>query len=615
MSQPFDDNNNSFSQIISAEEMALGEIDFNLRFLSEASRYQQPNGRYLLSSSKGKPFEVELGTGFPPRLRGAAFAQCLNEMGVQPGHTITISFYDSLAIKIYLGIEHSNKEPKRMSIGESAGIEMSDFSLNTIIYGPPGTGKTYKTAQLAVLICDSNAPVDRNKLMARYEELRREGRISFVTFHQSYGYEDFVEGLRPEMNEGQVTYRVRPGLFRDACDAARRNTLVKPGISGRPLKDRTILKMSLGQAGTAEGRQAFQACIENEIVLLGWGGNVDFSDCKSQEEVLKRAKDTGVFEKPESDARYVGVFKDEVQLGDIIIASHGNSAFQAIGEVTGEYEFLEAPLAGHFHQKRAVRWLAVYEGKRLVEEIFDRKFTMSSLYKLDPAGVKFDVLGNLLKDQQSATNQPFVLIVDEINRANISKVFGELITLLEPDKREGQLNALTVKLPYSGDEFCVPSNLHIVGTMNTADRSIALLDTALRRRFDFEELQPDYSVLPEEPIEGINLRLLLQAINQRVEYLYDRDHTIGHAYLIGVHSLDDLEKVFRRKVIPLLQEYFYENWSKVRAVLNDNDGAFIGVQNAIPRGLESVVDAYDAKSRYRMRETPFPLSAYLKIYE
>ena len=600
-------------------ELAIELLDANFHFRSATQTFgtrrsyrTSPNGPQLRVWSEGPMVLVEL----PQAV--TSFQGEIPEQRTSGGFRYQVRTIEQLlkCIATLAKVAVTEIRPKiEEKVNESEENMSVSAPLNSILYGPPGTGKTYKTAQLAVQICDGEAPQNRDELMARYDELRKDGRISFVTFHQSYGYEDFVEGLRPEMNEGQVTYRVRPGVFREACDAARRNTLVKPGLSGKPLKDRTIFKMSLGVAGTTEGRHAFQACIENEIVLLGWGGNVDFSDCKTQDELLKRAKESGICEKPESDVRYVGVLKDEIQLGDIIIASHGNSAFQAIGEVTGEYEFLEAPLAGDFHQKRAVRWLAVYEGKRSVEEIFDRKFTMSSLYKLDPAGVKFDALDTLLRGPQSATNQPFVLIIDEINRANISKVFGELITLLESDKREGKVNALTVKLPYSGDEFCVPSNLYVVGTMNTADRSIALLDTALRRRFEFEELQPDYSILHDELIEGIRLGPLLQAINERIEYLYDRDHTIGHAYFIGVSSLDALDNVFRRKVIPLLQEYFYENWSKVRAVLNDNDGAFIEVQNSIPRGLESIVDGYDAKSRYRMRNTPFAQSAFLKIYD
>lgn len=600
-------------------KLASQLLDANFHFRShgqgtgESRSYRaSPNGPELRIWSERSAFFIELPSSV------SAFQGVLLEQKTLSGFRYEVKTVANLltaiasltkvVVKEIPIHEHGDMDEPKEKLGMRA-------PLNSILYGPPGTGKTHKTAQLAVEICDGSTPVDRDELMARYEELRSDGRISFVTFHQSYGYEDFVEGLRPEMTDGQVTYRIRPGVFRDVCDTARRNTLVKPGLSGKPLKSRTVFKMSLGAAGTIEGRQAFQASIENGIVLLGWGGNVDFSDCQNQDEILKRAKEAAIFEKPESDARYLGVFKDELQTGDIIIASHGNNSFQAIGEVTGEYEYLEAPFAVHFHQKRAVRWLAVYENKRPVEEIFDRKFMMSALYKLDPAGLKFEVIENLLGEQQSATNLPFVLIIDEINRANISKVFGELITLLEDGKREGATNALTVKLPYSGDEFCVPANLHVIGTMNTADRSIALLDTALRRRFEFEELQPDVSALPDEPVDGVDLRRLLKAINERIEYLYDRDHTIGHAYFIGVESLAELEGIFRRKVIPLLQEYFYENWSRVRAVLNDTSGAFIEVQNNVPRGLEAVVDGFDPRPRYRVNGAAFTQAAFVRIYE
>ncbi|MDB5781275.1 MAG: hypothetical protein JWQ50_1190 [Caballeronia mineralivorans] len=452
--------------------------------------------------------------------------------------------------------------------------------------------------------------------MARYEGLRQQGRIEFVTFHQSYGYEDFIEGLRPESTDGQISYSVRPGAFREACDAARRATLVKPGLVGKPLKERTVYKMSLGVAGSPAGNLAFQHCIENECVLLGWGKDVDFSECKNSSEIKARLNEERPdIEKPDSQARYMSVFKDELSIGDIIVVSQGNRAFRAIGEVTGPYECLEASTAGGFHQMRPVRWLAVLEGNRPVEEIYDRSFVQSSLYKLAPSQVKWDALQALAQGEQADANLPFVFVIDEINRANISKVFGELITLLEPDKREGAENALTVKLPYSGDLFSVPANLHLLGTMNTADRSIALLDTALRRRFEFEELAPDSDALAGTVVEGIDLSLMLTALNERIEYLYDRDHTVGHAYFMNVETLEDLERVFRRKVIPLLQEYFYEDWSKVQLALNDRtDKRFVELTTSVPHGMETVADGYEPKPRYRVRHEHFPVDAYLNIY-
>lgn len=328
---------------------------------------------------------------------------------------------------------------------------MTTTCVNKILYGPPGTGKTFKTAELAVALCNGSVSEDREKLMAEYEELRKGGRIRFVTFHQSYGYEEFVEGLRPEVKNGQVTYSVRPGVFREACEAARRSQLVRPGLSGKPLSERTVYKMSLGVAGTEEGRKVFQDSIANGVVLLGWGDDIDFTECKGNAAIREKVSEVSGTDRPDSHVRFVSAFKDEIQVGDLIIVSQGNSAFRAIAEVTGEYQYLESPMAGRFHQSRRVRWLAVFESNRPVEEIYTKGFVQPSLYKLMGEHLKIDALETLIDEQVQGAKQDFVLIIDEINRANISKVFGELITLLEADKREGAVNGVTLKLPYSGE--------------------------------------------------------------------------------------------------------------------------------------------------------------------
>lgn len=486
---------------------------------------------------------------------------------------------------------------------------------NTILYGPPGTGKTYATSRRAVQLCDGQAPKDESSVRDRFEQLRSEGRISFVTFHQSYGYEEFVEGLRPIAKEGQVVYEVQPGAFKRACNAARLRSQITPGLSEKPLQQRTLFKMSLGATWNQEGTTVFDYCIKNNCVLLGWGEDIDFSDCMTREEIQQKIQDESpTIEKPKSQVGFVNSFKHEMKLGDLILVSNGNKFFRAIAEVVGEYEYVEdAP----FHQMRAVRWLAVFEGGIPASDLYSVGIVQRSLYELNPEAIRYEQVAELLERQtEEGAEQPHVLIIDEINRANISKVFGELITLIEPDKREGQAHSVTVKLPYSAEDFVVPSNLHILGTMNTADRSIALLDTALRRRFEFEEVMPKPSLLAEHVVEGIHLGQLLQAMNDRIEVLYDRDHTIGHAYLLGVKTRADLDRAFRFKILPLLQEYFYENWAQVRRVLMDfGPGEFVRrrEQTAIPADGDQ--DPQDEQTFiYWVNPDSFPVSAYLRIY-
>jgi 5-methylcytosine-specific restriction protein B len=488
---------------------------------------------------------------------------------------------------------------------------------NTILYGPPGTGKTYATSSKAVQLCDGLLPEGGHQsVRARFEELRHEGRVSFVTFHQSYGYEEFVEGLRPVAKSGQVVYEVLPGAFKRACIAARLRSQISPGLSGKPLKQRTLFKMSLGAIWNTEGTTIFDYCVQNNCILLGWGKDIDFTECPDKEDISNKLKiDAPGIEKPASHANFIDRFKHNIKVGDIVMVSLGNKFFRAVAEVTGEYEYVEdAP----FHQMRAVRWLAIFEGGQPASDLYDRNVVQSSLYELNPDFLRYERIEAILAAEvTSSPEQPHVLIIDEINRANISKVFGELITVIEPDKREGQANAVTLKLPYSGEDFSVPANLHLLGTMNTADRSIALLDTALRRRFEFEEVMPKPELLGNQVIEGINLGQMLQAINERIEVLYDRDHTVGHAYLMGVETLAELDRAFRFKVLPLLQEYFYENLSQVRRVLGDfGDGDFVRRSVRAPIPADGDEEAHDEPVvLYSVNQAPFTPQAFKRIYE
>ncbi len=293
---------------------------------------------------------------------------------------------------------------------------MTDVAKNTILYGPPGTGKTYHTIVYAVAIVE-NEPLDSiaeeakksySAVLERYNWYKADGLIAFTTFHQSYGYEEFIEGIKPVMSKD-----IKPAM--DADDTN--------------------------------------------------GG----------------------------DIRYT-----------------------------------------------------------VVDGLF-KKFCNQSVV--------------------SAKKKNRVFIIDEINRGNISKIFGELITLIEPSKRMGQSEGIQVKLPYSQKLFGVPDNVYIIGTMNTADRSIATIDTALRRRFRFQEMMPDAEVLKDIRVEDISVAEMLVRINQRISVLYDREHTIGHAYFMPLKenpTIEQLAEIFEHDILPLLQEYFYEDYEKIRLVLGDN---------------------------------------------
>lgn len=503
-------------------------------------------------------------------------------------------------IAAQIGVPPQGQANEAPSLGDShdRGDDSlkTSTALNLILYGPPGTGKTFRTAAEAVRLCGENVPNDRSELMAAYDKLVKAGRIEFVTFHQSMSYEEFVEGLRPDTSgadgaeadmetAGSTGFRlkVEDGIFKRICHRAR---LDRGEGSENTRLDRTrpIFKVALGRRNQEEPQ--IRDALEAGEIRHGWGGNIDWSDERFDEfSEIKRELERRSGEEVSGysgDVVCTWSFRSDMQVGDYVVISDGRDRIRAFGKVTSDY-FFQADAAHHPH-RRKVEWIWRDDQGTDRARFYPNAFRQHTVYKLNGALVDWDALEEIVLG--TANSKPddgarsYVLIIDEINRANISKVFGELITLLEPDKRLGADNEIKLTLPYSKRPFGVPSNLHIIGTMNTADRSIALLDTALRRRFIFHEMMPDPSVL-EEPARacGIDLPKLLSTLNERIEYLYDREHQIGHAYFTACRSRQEVDLVMRNKVIPLLAEYFFEDWSKIAAVLGDlepHDGPIHG---------------------------------------
>ncbi len=270
----------------------------------------------------------------------------------------------------------------------------------------------------------------------------------------------------------------------------------------------------------------------------------------------------------------LNAFYNRMQIGDIVMSCYSSKTIDAIGVITGEPEWHDE--YQNYKRLRNVKWLVKGINEDIVDFNAGKVMTLSSVYKLSVS--VSDALQILRKAKPSLFTQKVkipnrVFIIDEINRGNISKIFGELITLIEPSKRIGAIEQLRALLPYSGQNFGVPDNVYIIGTMNTADRSIAMIDTALRRRFDFVEMQPDYATLTDILVDGIDIAEMLDTINKRITVLLDREHTIGHSYLLPLKAdptIENLAGIFENRIIPLLQEYFYDDYEKIQLVLGDN---------------------------------------------
>ena len=531
----------------------------------------KPNGRYPSKAIIGvarKFAQPELGV-------------LDNISGGEPG---LLRKLDELDFRVIDKTNPSDNERLRF---DSAASMNPALPKNLILYGPPGTGKTFATTEEAVRLCGEPLPGERGALTDIYKRLSAMGRIEFITFHQSMAYEDFVEGRQPmtdaddDQSVSSAGFRLEtlPGIFRRISRRAEASQGRIGDGEQIEVAGRQVFKMSIGEASNPDEAHLFEEAISAGCALLGWE-DIDWSDEKyaSRDAIIEACKVEGKLEGHADVNALSGavqmphIFRNLVKEGDIVIVSKGNLLFRAIGVFTGDYEYQPRSDGGYAH-RRAVNWHWTDSQGLPVREIYSRRFSMKAIYRLHETELNIPALERYLHSPQAdvpAEPEHFVLIIDEVNRANISKVFGELITLLEPDKRLGQPGELKVRLPYSGDEFGVPSNLHILGTMNTADRSIALLDTALRRRFSFREMMPDPSLLdPAAERCGLDLPRILETINRRIEYLYDREHQIGHAYFINCESKRDVDAVMRTKVIPLLAEYFFEDWGKIAAVLGD----------------------------------------------
>lgn len=405
-------------------------------------------------------------------------------------------------------------------------LNMKNIPLNQILYGPPGTGKTYHTIDKALEILGENLE-SRDEKKVKFDEYVKDGQIVFITFHQSYGYEEFVEGIKPminnEANSQEIQYEIKDGIFKDICNKALEN-YENSNLNTEELREKIELREKV--------EKFLNRLLEtNEPISKTKGGNF-FINSFNNNTIEIYSEDV---------ERFDGIFK--LSLSTFITLLKSNIEFNSAVEMFKKVFDRDYADRTHTYYFNLVNKFKEYE-KQAVLKTEDNKISSNSL-------------------------NSYIIIIDEINRGNISKIFGELITLIEPSKRIGADEELKVTLPYSKKEFGVPKNVYILGTMNTADRSITSLDTALRRRFEFVEMMPDPSVLSDN-YKDVNLQELLKAINTRIEYLLDREKTIGHAFFIGVKNLEDLKKVFQNKIIPLLQEYFYNDYALISAVLNDN---------------------------------------------
>lgn len=461
--------------------------------------------------------------------------------------------------------------------------------LNNILYGPPGTGKTFSTIDKAVKIVDFDNydPIDHAANKESFNRWVKEGKVVFTTFHQSMSYEDFIEGIKPETEEetGQLNYIIQDGLFKKICVEAATPFLEKAKTS----KSQPTLTYALKFDQLLEDVEEHLSNNEFYALETKSGNEIEIVEISSQGNFIIRHKN-GKAEYTISRARTERLYDAYPNVNDL---DNIQTAFREVigGMNASAYWALLNRLQSMDTQEevKEINWAKVdYETK--AKEFAKINWEKHNDFEADP----------------------YVLIIDEINRGNISAIFGELITLLEPNKRGGAEEHLTAKLPYSKTNFTVPKNLFVIGAMNTADRSVEALDTALRRRFSFEEMMPQTAVIKDvlgdkNVWNGIRISEVLATINERIEILVDRDHLIGHSYFLALKEVapekmeDALIHIFVDKIIPLLQEYFYNDYVKIGMVLGKGFLQIKETQRLTFADFEESLDAdYTEKTIYHI---------------
>ena len=436
---------------------------------------------------------------------------------------------------------------------------------NVVLYGAPGTGKTYDVPELAVRLCDPAfmaAEPSREEIVSRYNQLKTEKRIAFTTFHQSLDYEDWIEGLRPVVNESnQVTYEIESGIFKKLCEEAER-PVVKDKQVG--IADNAVVwKVSLAGTGDNPVRSD---CMKNSYIRIGWDGYGP---------VISDETDWSVYNG--EGKQILDAYINKMKIGDIVMSCYSSQTIDAIGVVAGEYEFEDK--FPNYKRVRRVNWLVKNINENIVEMNDGKTMTLGTVYRLN--SITLDNVKSILEKYDTSSkmeenDKAYVMVIDELNRGNVSKVFGELITLLEADKRKGRINAESVVLPYSKKAFHIPNNVYLIATMNTADRSLGSLDYAIRRRFAFIAEKPfglDVDGFDEDLFEkvsslfvknfdeykesGWDQTMKLEPADTLSEEYKPEDVWIGHSYFLmqDEEGEDNTSNRLLYEIIPLLEEY------------------------------------------------------------